>query len=845
MLSSSATQPHRQRMGRRAPITIPTAAGGIIGEAGWANTDGATAWADDYAAPTPSFPLTPQAQQELDDAARQAQLAAAQRQRAAEAAHHEAQQRSAVLLQALSRSHLARAGLAAHAHAAQMAALADGEQRDAAAATNLQAVCRAHLVRQLRAWFAASVAAGGGVTAAAVNGAAAAARTGCAAGSGGPTRRRVARRSVERSPYGERPPSAAQQRQSKGRQGMGGRNCDAQLEARFNEIKDRVNTLAMEESSDQARPAGYKEDISELGQRIKALETQLGRGLGEPETAARRTRRKPRRKRALVDMSASLRVNARPTVAESMSAASLSVPGGQRRQAVAASRSAGAVRSVPSLNEFSAEWSQGSMDGWSQMLPRHRWFQGLAEQLHALHTLADPVAEEEDGTRSYIRDYVERELSHPHRTSGHRMDSGNAIESAAAHDMQWRPSSQGFGSQRSFGQPPELPPAIAPRVPKGEDWVTRLSRRSSGPPPPAAQAWSALFPSASFIPNVERLKVTLRQDVNGTSGFGIVLQCDPSSSHDRRLQPPSQTVVTAVTPGSDASSAGVVAGMAVLSVNGTELPPDTSAAAISAIFQAIVGMPQVIFEFEAMGGMVASSSFSSMASTAKTEEARPIGPEGWCAHAQSALSAAELGKRDGIIIVAWDGGGQARTGACAMCEHSACQLCDVVSSCFKSGLIREVTCVSVEGHADDSNGEVADSGQMWTRAADDFLVRMVPEYTSGTGGRVSWSSIAAKLTGWSQSLKYPIEYNTRECNERWDAVLDPHLTQWHSLRQPVIRVRFCLFFRSFCHFFHHFIFAGVVVCGCFSAGAVVYAHCWASRVAFRGRSRQSRGRPYP
>jgi hypothetical protein len=773
-------------MARRAPITIPNA--GMLGAADGGAVGSPMPWADDYAAPTPSFPLTPQAQQDRQNAARKAQLAAAQQQRAAETAQHEAQQRAAVLLQSLCRSQSARAGLAAaqSARAAGLAALADAQQSASAdaAATLLQAVCRAHLVCQLRAWFTASA------TRASPPAVDETAAPTAVAGSGGPgSRRRDAQRANR----------AAQRRASANGRPRNGRGRGSQLEAQLGEIKGRVHDLAMTQTSE--------EEVSELTQRIRKLEMQLGRGLGQPESAARQPRRRRRpRARAPVDLSSSsLRVKARPTVAVSMSVAdvhshshshsrSKPAPGGRKRHAVARSKSVSALGSSSALEEFSAEWSQGSVDGWSQWLPRHRWFQGLAGQLHALHSLADPLAGADDDTRSYIRDYVGRELSHPHRTSGHRMDSGNAVESAVAHGSAWKPGSGTISSLREFGAPPELPGRVAPTVPaRSEHWVDRLSRRSTGGVPQATVSATGstlgTAATAGAMPH-ERLQVILRKDVGGTTGFGIVLQCDPSSSQDRRLQPPSQTVVTAVTPGSDASAAGIVAGMAVLSVNGNELLPDTTAATINAIFEHIVSMDEVPFEFEQKG--FSGLSDSAVSIKRQSQSVNGGGPEGWCARARSTLSAAGLGKQEAMVLVLWDGGGTAHTAASAMCEHAAHQLTDVLARCFRSGLVREVACVAMNDQVSDSLEESTSMpGQMWTREADELLTRMVPEHTSPTGGRIAWSSLAAKLSGWSQSLAYPVVYSGRGCQDRWDEVLDPHLRRWESLRPPKFSVWWC------------------------------------------------------
>ncbi len=705
-------------------------------------------WASDYAAPTPSFPLTPQVQR---DQARQVQ-----------AAQHESQ-RAAVLLQCLCRSHLARAQLIT-LRSDSVSTKSDVVDAHVAA-TLLQSVCRAHLVQQLRAWFTASAARAPKATLVASTDS-------------------TGRASSQHSDARNTQRAVRQRKQSDRRKRSSG------LDAEVGQLKTKLHEVSAQAS---------ESDISELTQRIRNLETQLGRGLGQPASAARNTRRR-RRSRAhtrIDTSSSSLRIKARPTIAALMSTSAADVLindrpalGTQNRHIVGQSKTSGTLGSSGALEQFSAEWSHGSVDGWSQWLPRHRWFQGLASQLHALHSLADPLAAADDDTRLYIREYVERELSYPHRTSGHRMDGGNAVESAAAHSTAWKPGSASISSQREFGAPPDLPRRIAPTVPTREHWVTRLSRGSAGNLHDGAPAGSC---AATHSAHQQRIQVTLQQDVGGATGFGIVLQCDPASSlQDRRLQPLSNTTVTAVTPGSDASAAGVIAGMAVLSVNGNDLRPDTSVGELNKIFEEIVGLQSVDFEFESNGSSTRhDASFGSVHSAQSSCRASP---KGWCARAQSRVSAAGLGKREAMIIVLWDGGGTTHTAASSMCEHAAHQLADVLLKSFKSGLVREVECVAVGAQASetsDSEESVAAAFHMWSRPADELLRRMVPEHTSPTGGRIAWSAIAAKLTGWSKTTSGSFMYSGRGCQDRWEQALDPKLHRWSSLRPPQLSVWWC------------------------------------------------------
>ena len=710
-------------------------------------------WASDYAAPTPSFPVTPQAQR---DQARQAQ-----------AAQHQSQ-RAAVVLQCLCRSHMARAkviALRSDSVPAKAAAVDAEAQAAHVAATLLQSICRAHLVQQLRAWFTASVA-----------------RV--------PSHAMIGSKDSTGRVGGRHSDAPNTQRAVRQRKQSDRRKRSSGLDAEVSQLKTKLHEVSTHAS---------QTDIGELTQRIRNLERQLGRGLGQPASAARTTRRRrPSRAHTRIDSSSSsLRVKARPTVATLMSTSAADVVmhdrtalGTQNRYAFGRSKSTGTLGSSGALEQFSAEWSHGSVDGWSQWLPRHRWFQGLASQLHALHSLADPLAGAEDETRSYIRDYVERELSYPHRTSGHRMDAGNAVESAAAHSAAWKPGSASISSQREFGAPPDLPRRVAPTVPTREHWVTRLSRVSADNLHGVAPDGSS--PAAHLV-HQQRLQVTLQQDVGGTTGFGIVLQCDPVSSlQDRRLQPPSNATVAAVTPGSDASAAGVVAGMAVLSVNGNHLRPDTSVGELNKIFEEIVGLHSVDFEFESKGSSTWPD--ASLGSLHGSQSSRRVSPKGWCARAQSLVSAAGLGKREAMIVVLWDGGGTARTAASSMCEHAAHQLADVLSKCFTSGLVRDVVCVATGTQATETSEReesAAAAVNMWSRPADDLLRRMVPEHTSPTGGRIAWSAIAAKLTGWSKTTSSSFMYSGRGCQERWEQALDPKLHQWSSLRPPRLSVWWC------------------------------------------------------
>lgn len=729
-------------MDRRAPITIPN----VLHSAEDGTVASPMPWASDYAAPTPSFPVTPQAQ---IDATRQAL-----------SAQREAQQRSALVLQCLSRSHVARAQLAVLRSKRISARAAHIVGVEATAATSLQALCRAHLVQQLRAWFTAT---------ASLAPTTASADTTSAADRGS-NRRKFAQRATQR-----RHPSVRSTR----------------LGTADTELKAETRKGATQTS---------KENIGELKGRIRSLERQLGRTLGQPETAARnmRSRRRSRARTAVNTSSSSLRVKARPTVGAlmSMSAADVHIHSSpalesQKRNVVGKSKSVGALRSTEALDQFSVEWSHGSVDGWSQWLPRHRWFQGLASQLHALHSLADPLVGADDDTRSYIREYVERELSYPHRTSGHRMDGGNAVESAVAHASAWKPGSAAISSKREFGPPPDLPGRRPPTVPSREHWTTRLSRRS-------ARNMYAAVPTASIgsahSVTHERLQVTLRQDVGGTTGFGIVLQCAPSTSvQDRRLQPPSNAAVTAVTPGSDAAAAGIVPGMAVLRVNGNHLHPDTSVAELSHIFEEIVDLPEVNFEFEAKG-FISGPGGSVGSSTRPMHSSASVNPHGWCARAQNRVCAARLGKQEVMIVVLWNGGGTARTAASSMCEHAAHQLADVLSQCFTHGLLRDVICVEAgAGLNEPSDMQESDAtlGHVWPREADELLRKIVPENTSPTGGQIAWPVIAAKLTGWSRTSTAPFMYSGRGCQERWEQVLDPNLHQWASLRPPELSIWWC------------------------------------------------------
>lgn len=731
-------------MERRAPLTIPNA---MLSGAEHGVVASPMPWASDYAAPTPSFPLTPQAQR---DKARQVQ-----------AAQHEAH-RAAVVLQCLCRSHNARARLLVLRgdRVSTEAALVDAEAAshiEAAAATQLQSVCRAHLVQQLRAWFTASV-------------------------TRAPRSALAASTAQRANPIG----NVARARELSDR-----RERTSVLDAEVSEVKSDLHKVTTQAS---------EKDITELTQRIRSLERQLGRGLGQPTSAAR-TKRRRRRSRTHTPnsmSSSSLRVKARPTVATFMSTSAADVHvhsrtavGGTQQRIVGRSKSAATLGSSDALEQFSAEWSQGSVDGWAQWLPRHRWFQGFASQIHALHSLADPLAGADDDTRAYIREYVERELSYPHRTSGHRMDGGNAVESAVAHSSAWKPGSASISSRRDFGAPPDLPRRVAPTSRSREHWVTRLSRGSPGSLDDVVAGSAA----AAHSVHQKSLQVTLRQDVGGTTGFGVVLQCEPASSlQDRRLQPQSNTSVTAVTPGSDASVAGVVAGMAVLSVNGNQLRADTSVSDINKIFEEIVGLPSVMFEFETKGQSTGRGSVVGFVHGAQSS-CSVNATAGWCARAQSRVVAAGLGQREVMVIVLWDGGGTSNTSsygtaASSMCEHAAHQLADVLAKCFKSGLVRDVACVEAD-MTSGSEDSAAATGHMWSRAADEQMRRMVPEHTSPTGGHIAWSAIAAKLTGWSRTTSSPFIYSGRGCQDRWEEALDPHLHLWASLRPPQLSIWWC------------------------------------------------------
>ena len=621
-------------------------------------TPGAAVWDDDYTNPTPSFPLTPQQEQEQEQARRQRRQPPPQPE-------------------------------------------PEPQPQPDAAATVLQAACRTHLVRQLRAWFTWSTRQSPG---------------------GGQGRRR------------RRPAS------------------DAHLRAALGELRGRLHALSAGDSG---------AEIGELERRIGALEA--AQGAGQPAASAergapkRRARRRRRRTPAHSEQS-SLRVKSRPSVRTQAS-----LRRGSKRDTAAGS----------SLSAFSAEFNSGTVDGWADWLPRHRWFQGLAGQLHALHSLADPVSGDE--TRSHIRAHVERELS------------GHGNESGAARRRDWHHVSGSIGSARSFGPPPALPPRVAPpAVPAREDWVTRLSRRSrsAGARPCSAPAQSQSSGSLlGWGASADRLCVGLRRDVGGSTGFGVVLQCKPAAAMERRLQPPSQTLVTAVAPGSDAAAAGVVVGMAVLSVNGEELPPDTSATKLAQIFETIVDRDEVQFEFETTGGGT-SKPPNTHSDDAWSDHKGPAPAEGWCSRLQNAVSTANLGPNDAMICVAWDGGGTDHTAASAMCESAAWQLHDAISACF--GDIAEVACVDI-GQQNDACDEGSRS-EMWTRQADELIVRMVPEYTSATGGRIAWSTVAAKMTGWGQSMPAPIHFSGRQCRERWESVLDPRRSTWSALRRPQIAV---------------------------------------------------------
>ena len=177
--------------------------------------------------------------------------------------------------------------------------------------------------------------------------------------------------------------------------------------------------------------------------------------------------------------------------------------------------------------------------------------------------------------------------------------------------------------------------------------------------------------------------------------------------------------------------------MAVLSVNGNDLRPDTSVGELNKIFEEIVGLHSVDFEFESTG-----SSTGPHASVGSVHDTQSVSPEGWCAKAQSRVLAAGLGKREAMIVVLWNSGGTACTAASSMCEHAAHQLADVLSNCFTSGLVRDVACVAAGTQASEtSDGEDAAALHMWSRSADGLLRRLVPEHkvqlVAGLRGRRS------------------------------------------------------------------------------------------------------------
>jgi hypothetical protein len=488
------------------------------------------------------------------------------------------------------------------------------------------------------------------------------------------------------------------------------------------------------------------------------------------------------------------------------------------------------------------EWANASAQRW---LPRHRWFQGLAGQLHALNQLTGQsapegaeatelqqqqqqqqerrgiVAADAPTPMTDVRAYVESELSHPVRVgsrAAHRLGVGGELWGGLAHARHWLPPGGeapgrvrvgGFGAppplrgrRRRLALPEESEEQLFARLARVDGWHGGDGGGGGGrdrpaSPGTAAEGWQRQAAQAPREVHCRR--------VDDKAGFGVVLRCGRLTG----------AVVSAVVPGSDADVAGVRPGWRVLriGVRALQLPGGAGdgarldlVAELREALAAVATQQAAAFEFEpppapSLGAMHARPDNDTARDTADDEGESVV----WSTQLAAAVDAAEHCAGQTLLLLEWDGGGTEHAAAAAMCRHAAAQLRDALRCCFAArpsvaggAHAAAVLCVeadprgvSVSSSAQSHRLAVLESGAegKWATAACTMLGKLVAEATSPTGGTVAWSRVADEMTGYSRGTGRPRRYNARECRARWAVQFNPK--RWTSLRPPRLALWWC------------------------------------------------------